>query len=133
MIQKSLTGAKFTKPSKAKVHIINTCAVTEEAVKEAKRHIRRYRKKHPQDRIVVTGGAAQTETKGFSSLKEVDLVVANSHKGELTSILKGAFSKSQKAGAKSASIAPLKGTRQMAWNKQKHKKFLSPLYLKNIT
>ncbi len=110
LIHKSLTGfaSSNRRPATAKIHIINTCAVTEEAVKEAKRHIRRYRKKHPQNRIVVTGCAAQTETEGFSSLKEVDLVVANSHKGELAGILKDTFSESCISGIKNSAGAPLK-------------------------
>lgn len=73
------------------VHIVNTCAVTEEAVKSAQSYIRGYRKKHPQDRIVVTGCSAQVETEKFSTLKEVDLVVANSHKMELADIIMNTF------------------------------------------
>ena len=69
------------------LHIINTCAVTEEAVREARRWIRRYRKKHPHTRILVTGCAAQVETEQFTSLKEVDLVVANSDKHNLADIV----------------------------------------------
>ena len=71
----------------SQTHIVNTCAVTEEAVKEAKRWIRRYRKKNPHARILVTGCAAQTETDQFANLKEVDLVVANSHKAHLAKLV----------------------------------------------
>ena len=73
------------------VHIVNTCAVTEEAVKEAQRWIRRYRREHPQDCILVTGCAAQVETEKFSSLEEVDFVIANSHKSELADIVETHF------------------------------------------
>ncbi len=73
------------------LHIVNTCAVTEEAVKEALRHIRRYKAKHPESSVVVTGCATQVETEKFSSLEEVDLVVANSHKAHLTDILTDKF------------------------------------------
>lgn len=69
------------------IHIVNTCAVTNEAVREAARWIRQYRKKNPNTHIVVTGCAAQVETEFFSTLKEVDLIVANSHKSELTQII----------------------------------------------
>jgi len=71
------------------IHIVNTCAVTAEAVQEAKRWIRRYRKQHPDSHthIVVTGCAAQVETDMFSSLSEVDMVVANSHKSHLANII----------------------------------------------
>ena len=68
-------------------HIVNTCAVTEEAVREACRWIHRYRKAHPHVRIMVTGCAAQVETEKFTSLKEVDMVVANSDKQNLVNII----------------------------------------------
>ena len=94
LIQKNLSQAGFDLQPKRKtdlsapeVHIINTCAVTDEAVKEALRYIRRYKAKHSQSRIVVTGCASQVETEKFAHLKEVDLVVANSHKAELANIL----------------------------------------------
>ena len=67
-----VTEDKVDTPS---VHIVNTCAVTEEAVKSAQSYIRNYRKKNPLEPIVVTGCAAQVETEKFSSLKEVDMVV----------------------------------------------------------
>jgi len=91
LIQKNLEDKTWSRKdlndTQEAVHIVNTCAVTEEAVKEAKRWIRRYRKKHPQKTILVTGCAAQVETQIFSELKEVDLVVANSHKSELADIM----------------------------------------------
>ena len=68
------------------VHIVNTCAVTAEAVQSAKRWIRRYQRKRPQDHIVVTGCAAQVETEEFSSLKGVAVVAGNSHKADLAAI-----------------------------------------------
>ena len=77
-------------------HIVNTCAVTAEAVKEAQRWIRRYRKKNPQARILVTGCAAQVETDQFANLKEVDLVVANSDKASLANIIENADNTKQK-------------------------------------
>lgn len=79
-----------------KVHVVNTCAVTDEAVKEAQRWIRRYRKKNPQARILVTGCAAQVETNRFADLKEVDLVVANSDKADLANIIENADNTKQK-------------------------------------
>ena len=90
LIQKSLhraTGRRRACGGKGKVHIVNTCAVTDEAVKEARRYILRHRRQNPDDRIVVTGCAAQVETEKFSTLPEVDLVVANSHKEKLAQIV----------------------------------------------
>ena len=100
LIQKSLAEQSWVEQplnhSEIGVHIVNTCAVTEEAVKEAQRWIRRYRKKNPQSRIVVTGCAAQVETERFSSLDAVDLVVANSHKSELAEIMSSNSGKAEK-------------------------------------
>ncbi len=59
------------------VVIINTCAVTKEAEKDARRAIRRARKDNPQARIIVTGCAAQIDPKGFGAMEEVDLVIGN--------------------------------------------------------
>ncbi len=60
--------------------IINTCAVTEAAVNEACRAIRRVRRRYPAIRIVVTGCAAQIEPERFASMEEVDEVVGNDEK-----------------------------------------------------
>lgn len=70
-----------------KIHVLNTCAVTAEATKEAVKLIRRIKAKSPFSTIVVTGCAAQVDTDSFSSLPGVDLVVANSHKGFLPQIM----------------------------------------------
>ena len=60
--------------------IINTCAVTAEAVKQAKQAVRKARRDHPQARIIVTGCAAQTEGRTFGDMAEVDLVIGNADK-----------------------------------------------------
>ncbi len=60
--------------------IINTCAVTAEAVRQARQAIRRARRQNPDARIVVTGCAAQTEPDTFASMAEVDLVLGNEEK-----------------------------------------------------
>jgi threonylcarbamoyladenosine tRNA methylthiotransferase MtaB len=65
--------------------IVNTCAVTAEAVRQAKQSIRRIRREQPQARIVVTGCAAQTETAAFASMSEVDVVVGNEEKFDVAS------------------------------------------------
>ena len=68
-------------------HIVNTCAVTESAVQESLRWIRRYRRKNPQVKIVVTGCATQVELDRFKESSDVDLVVSNTHKHLLSDIL----------------------------------------------
>ena len=61
-------------------HVVNTCAVTAEAVRKARQEIRKLRRDHPAARIVVTGCAAQTEPETFRDMAEVDLVLGNSEK-----------------------------------------------------
>lgn len=60
--------------------IINTCAVTGEAVRNAAQTIRRVRRENPQARIIVTGCAAQVEPERFADMSEVDHVVGNAEK-----------------------------------------------------
>jgi len=60
--------------------VVNTCAVTAEAVRQARQSIRRIRREKPGTRIVVTGCAAQTEPELFASMAEVDRVVGNEEK-----------------------------------------------------
>lgn len=69
------------------VHILNTCAVTAEATKEAVKMVRRIKAREPLSTIVVTGCSAQVDTDSFSGLPGVDLVIANSHKGFLPQLL----------------------------------------------
>lgn len=60
--------------------IINTCAVTAEAQRQARQAIRRARKDRPDARIIVTGCAAQVDGPAFAAMDEVDLVVGNEEK-----------------------------------------------------
>ncbi len=60
--------------------IINTCAVTSEAVRQARQAIRKARRDDPERRIIVTGCAAQTEARSFGDMPEVDLVIGNADK-----------------------------------------------------
>jgi threonylcarbamoyladenosine tRNA methylthiotransferase MtaB len=60
--------------------IFNTCAVTGEAVRQAKQSIRKARRENPGARIIVSGCAAQTAPQDFSAMDEVDLVLGNEEK-----------------------------------------------------
>jgi len=60
--------------------VVNTCAVTGEAVRKARQEIRRLRRSHPDAKLIVTGCAAQTEPDTFANMTEVDLVVGNTEK-----------------------------------------------------
>ncbi|WP_319517988.1 tRNA (N(6)-L-threonylcarbamoyladenosine(37)-C(2))-methylthiotransferase MtaB [uncultured Martelella sp.] len=65
--------------------LVNTCAVTGEAVRQARQAIRRARRENPDARIVVTGCAAQTERQTFANMAEVDAVLGNAEKLETES------------------------------------------------
>ena len=60
--------------------VINSCAVTNEAVAQARQSIRRLKRARPSARIVVTGCAAQTQAEMFADMAEVDRVVGNHDK-----------------------------------------------------
>ncbi|MBB3999936.1 threonylcarbamoyladenosine tRNA methylthiotransferase MtaB [Aureimonas pseudogalii] len=60
--------------------LVNTCAVTAEAVRQARQAVRRARRDDPGARILVTGCAAQTEGPSFAAMPEVDAVIGNDDK-----------------------------------------------------
>jgi threonylcarbamoyladenosine tRNA methylthiotransferase MtaB len=65
--------------------VINTCAVTAEATRQARQAIRRLRRERPGARIVVTGCAAQVEPESFRDMPEVDRVLGNAEKLDVKS------------------------------------------------
>ena len=71
--------------------IVNTCAVTEEAVRQAKQAIRKARREDPARQIIVTGCAAQTQARAFADMAEVDLVLGNADKMKAGSYAPMAF------------------------------------------
>jgi threonylcarbamoyladenosine tRNA methylthiotransferase MtaB len=102
LIQKNMTQNGFKLSSgrlnlndidktKTQIHVLNTCAVTAEATKEAVKTIRKIKAQQPFSTIVVTGCAAQVDTGAFENLPGADLVIANSHKGLLPDLLKKHF------------------------------------------
>jgi threonylcarbamoyladenosine tRNA methylthiotransferase MtaB len=72
--------AEATKAGLTEAIIVNTCAVTAEAVRQAKQAVRKARRDNPAARIIVTGCAAQTEARTFGDMDEVDLVIGNNDK-----------------------------------------------------
>lgn len=62
--------------------IFNTCAVTGEAVRQARQAIRRARKENPDARLIVTGCAAQTDPDTFATMGEVDFIIGNGDKAK---------------------------------------------------
>src|SRR5271167_2789825 len=80
--------------------VINSCAVTNEAVAQARQSIRRLKRERPEIRIVVTGCAAQTQTEMFAGMAEVDRVVGNDDKmrGETWRKTRSAFDTAERLG-----------------------------------
>jgi threonylcarbamoyladenosine tRNA methylthiotransferase MtaB len=75
VIRRNAAGAGL-----ADIVVVNTCAVTGEAVRQARQAIRKLRRARPQARILVTGCAAQTEPDTFADMAEVDRVIGNDEK-----------------------------------------------------
>ena len=55
--------------------VVNTCAVTAEAVRQSRQAIRKFKRENPARRIIVTGCAAQVEPKLYGAMPEVDAVL----------------------------------------------------------
>ncbi|MBK9294388.1 MAG: tRNA (N(6)-L-threonylcarbamoyladenosine(37)-C(2))-methylthiotransferase MtaB [Oligoflexia bacterium] len=65
---------------KAKVHIINSCAVTEKSSLETHKVVKKIKSKNPQTVVVVTGCVAQVDVNRLKTLTGADLIIGNSHK-----------------------------------------------------
>ena len=79
--------ARASEAGLAEAVIINTCAVTGEAVRQSRQTIRKLRRQRPSAKIIVTGCAAQIEPDLFGAMAEVDLVLGNQEKLEAASYL----------------------------------------------
>src|SRR5271163_652895 len=84
--------------------VVNSCAVTNEAVAQARQSIRRLKRARPEARIVVTGCAAQTQAEMFAGMAEVDRVVGNDDKmhGEAWRAARAAFEHAPAFGAENS-------------------------------
>src|SRR4051794_18418218 len=93
--------------------VINSCAVTNEAVAQARQQVRRLKRERPGARIVVTGCAAQTQPKMFAGMAEVDRVVGNDEKmrGEAWRDARAAFGI---AASEKIAVADIMAVRKMA-------------------
>src|SRR6266568_4546928 len=99
--------------------VINSCAVTNEAVAQARQSIRRLKRERPDARIVVTGCAAQTQARMFADMAEVDRVVGNDDKmrGEAWCHARVAFDAAAAFGIASEekiAVADIMAVREMA-------------------
>jgi threonylcarbamoyladenosine tRNA methylthiotransferase MtaB len=80
VIRRNAAAAGLGDREAGEVVIVNTCAVTAEAERQARQAIRRLKRERPQVRIVVTGCAAQTSPDRFAAMEEVDWVIGNDTK-----------------------------------------------------
>ena len=72
--------ARASEDGLANAVVFNTCAVTGEAVRQARQAIRKARRERPDARLIVTGCAAQIDPQAFADMAEVDLVLGNAEK-----------------------------------------------------
>jgi threonylcarbamoyladenosine tRNA methylthiotransferase MtaB len=103
----------------ADIIVINSCAVTNEAVAQARQSIRRLKRARPEARIVVTGCAAQTQAQMFAEMAEVDRVVGNDDKmrGEAWRAARVAFERVPAFGiddSEKIAVADIMSVKEMA-------------------
>ncbi len=79
--------AKVSFEDRADVYVINTCSVTAGGDRASRQAIYRARRRNPEAVVVATGCYAQVNPRELSKLKEVDLVVGNTHKREVLKIV----------------------------------------------
>src|SRR5271169_2060403 len=93
--------------------VINSCAVTNEAVAQARQSIRRLKRERPELRIVVTGCAAQTQSQMFAGMGEVDRVIGNDDKMR-SSAWRQARAAFDVAAAEKIAVSDIMQVREMA-------------------
>src|ERR1044072_9341330 len=96
--------------------VVNSCAVTNEAVAQARQQVRRLKRERPHARIVVTGCAAQTQPKMFAAMAEVDLVIGNDEKmrGAAWRDARAALSSFGVASSEKIAVADIMAVKEMA-------------------
>jgi threonylcarbamoyladenosine tRNA methylthiotransferase MtaB len=99
--------------------VINSCAVTNEAVAQARQSIRRLKRERPERRIVVTGCAAQIKPEMFAGMAEVDRVVGNDDKmrGEAWRLARTALDAAATSGIKQSekiAVTDIMSVKEMA-------------------
>jgi threonylcarbamoyladenosine tRNA methylthiotransferase MtaB len=109
VIRREADGAGFA----ADTVVVNTCAVTAEAVRQARQAIRALRRERPRAKIVVTGCAAQIEPQTFVAMPEVDRVLGNSEKLTAAAWVDGRAALDF-GGAPKAAVADIMAVRQTA-------------------
>lgn len=90
--------------------VFNTCAVTNEASRQARQAIRKARRDNPNARIIVTGCGAQIETETYAAMPEVDMLLGNDEKMHVKSYQAMDFGLSQEERLKVNDIMSIKET-----------------------
>lgn len=90
LLEKQLekTGFAQVAEDQAKIHVINSCAVTENSSLETHRFVKKLKSRHPQSVVVITGCVAQVDVERLKTLTGADLIIGNSHKGQFDQIVK---------------------------------------------
>jgi threonylcarbamoyladenosine tRNA methylthiotransferase MtaB len=117
--ESEVVRAKAERAGLADTVVINSCAVTNEAVAQARQSIRRLKRERPDLRIVVTGCAAQTSPEMFAAMEEVDRVVGNHDKmqGETWRNARAALQAAEPFGIEASekiAVADIMSVREMA-------------------
>lgn len=86
--ESQLIKANLDKNEQKDCIIINTCSVTQEAIKKAKNAVISAKKTYPTHKIIVTGCAAQIQAEAFANMSQVDVVLGNKEKLSLSESLK---------------------------------------------
>jgi threonylcarbamoyladenosine tRNA methylthiotransferase MtaB len=89
--------------------IVNTCAVTGEAVRQSRQAIRRLRRQHPEAKLIVTGCAAQIEPETYAAMPEVDRVIGNAEK-----LARGSYEADFLAGAERVTVNDIMAVKETA-------------------
>lgn len=88
LIESRMQKAGFQSSSMARIHVLNTCAVTQEATREAMRLAKRIKAGDPESVVVATGCSAQVDTDLLLEREAIDLVIANSHKAQIAGLVR---------------------------------------------
>jgi len=94
--------------------VVNSCAVTAEAVRQARQSIRALRRQRPRAKIVVTGCAAQTEPQTFAAMPEADRVLGNAEKLTASGWAQARAAFDRGSGAPKATVSDIMAMRQPA-------------------
>ncbi|HEX5279562.1 MAG TPA: tRNA (N(6)-L-threonylcarbamoyladenosine(37)-C(2))-methylthiotransferase MtaB [Micropepsaceae bacterium] len=107
--ESEIIRARATEAGLTGAVIVNTCAVTTEAVRQSRQTVRRLRRENPGAKIIVTGCAAQIEPERFGSMPEADLVIGNGEKLE-----PGSYTRDFLAGAPRVVVNDIGSIRETA-------------------